>query len=101
MGSPLSPVLYNVYTKGLADLNQNGLSRVLTLADDGLIYKTTRDTQEAAQAVQQQLENVSQWCQDTGSLINPSKAQTLWCTLDNKAAGKVMPAVTFDGAVVE
>ena len=41
-GSPLSPVLYNVYTKGLADLNQNGLSRVLTLADDGLIYKTTK-----------------------------------------------------------
>ena len=32
-GSPLSPVLYNVYTKGLADLNSNGLSRVLTLAD--------------------------------------------------------------------
>ena len=38
-GSLLSPVLYNVYTKGLADLNSNGLSRVLTLADDGLIYK--------------------------------------------------------------
>jgi hypothetical protein len=36
-----------------------------------------------------------------GSLINPSKAQTLWRTLDNKAAGKAMPAVTFDGAVVE
>ena len=56
-GSPLSPVLYNVYTKGLADLNQNGLSRVLTLADYGLIYKTTRDTPEVVEAVQQQLEN--------------------------------------------
>ena len=39
-GFPLSPVLYNVYTKGLADLNSNGYSQVLTLADDGLIYKT-------------------------------------------------------------
>ena len=57
-GSPLSPFLYNVYTKGLADLNQNGLSRVLTLADDGLIYKTTRDTQEAAELVHQQLEPI-------------------------------------------
>ena len=36
-GSPLSPIHYSVYTKGLAVLNQNGLSRVLTLADDGLI----------------------------------------------------------------
>ena len=100
-GSLLSPIFYNVYTKGLAVLNQNGLSRVITLADDGLIiYKTTRDTHEAAEAVQQ-LENVSQWCQDTGSLISPSKAQTLWCTPDNRASGKTMPAVTVDGAAVQ
>ena len=65
ISSPLSPVLYNVYTKGMSDLNQNGLSWVLTLADDGLIYKTTRDTEEAAETVQQQLKKVSQWCQDT------------------------------------
>ena len=56
-GSPVSPVLYNTYTKGLVDLNQNGLRRVLTLTDDGLIYKTTNDTQEAAEAVQRQLYN--------------------------------------------
>ena len=37
----------------------------------------------------------------TQFLINPNKAQTLWCTLDNRAAGKPVPAVTFDGAVVE
>ena len=100
-GSPFSLVRYNVYSKGLADHNQNGLSWVLTLADDGFIYKTTRDTQEAAETVQKQLENMSQWCQDTGSLINPNKAQALLYTLDNKAASKAMPAVTFDGAVVE
>ena len=58
-GSPLSPVLFNVYTKGLADLNQNEPSKILTLADDGLIYKTSKDFQEAAEAVQQQLDSVS------------------------------------------
>ena len=57
-GLPLSPVLwlYNVYTKGLADLNglnQNGLSRV---ADDGLIFVQLQDNkghpaQKAAKAV--------------------------------------------------
>ena len=36
-GFTLSPVLYNVYTKRLADLNSNGLSQVLTLAEDGFI----------------------------------------------------------------
>ena len=43
-GSPLSPVLFNVYTKGLAELNQNGPSKILTLPDDGLIYKTSKDS---------------------------------------------------------
>ena len=57
-GSPLSPILYNVYTKGLADLNGNGLSRVLTLADDGLIYKTASDISTAVTAVQEHLEKV-------------------------------------------
>ena len=55
-GSPLSSVLFNVYTKGLADLNQNGPSKILRPADDGLIYKTSRDSQGAAKAVQQQLD---------------------------------------------
>ena len=32
---------------------------------------------------------VFRWCQDTGSLINPSKAQTSWCILDNRAVGEV------------
>ena len=99
-GSPLSPVHFSVYNKGLADLNQNGPSRILTLTDDGLVYKTSKDSQEATEAVQQ-LDSVYKWCHDTGSLINRNKAQTLWYTLDNRAAGKPVPAVTFDGAVVD
>jgi len=98
-GSSLSLVFFNVYTKGLADLNQNGPSKILILADDGLIYKTSKDSQEAAKAVQ--LGSVSKWCRDTGSLINPAKVQTLWCNLDNRAAGKPMPAVSLDVAVIE
>ena len=32
------------------------------------------------------------------SLINPNKAQTLWCALDNRTAGKAVPTATFDGS---
>ena len=85
----------------LADLNSNGLSRVLTLADDGLIYKTAGDIRTAVTAAQEQLEKVSHWCQETESEINPSKAQALWCTLNNKAVGQAMPAVSFNGEVTE
>ena len=34
--------------------------------------------------MQQQLDNVSQLCHETESLINPDKAQTPWCTLLSK-----------------
>ena len=33
----------------------------------------------AAETVQQQLDSVSNWCHNTGSLISPDKAQTFWC----------------------
>ena len=37
MGLPPGAVIGSAFTQGLADLNNNGLSRVLTLADDRLI----------------------------------------------------------------
>ena len=98
---PLSPVLYNVYRKGLADLNSNGLIRVLTLVDHGLIYKIASGTHTTVTTVQEQLQKVSHWCQETESEINPSTAQALWCTLNNKAVGQSMQAVSFNGEVIE
>ena len=38
---------------------------------------------------------------ETESEINPSKAQALWCTLNNKAVGQAMPAVSFSGEAIE
>ena len=70
---------------------------MLTLADDRLIYKTSSDISTAVTAVQEQLEKVSHWCQE----INPSKAQALWCTLNNKSVGQAMPAVSFNGEAIE
>ena len=87
--------------KGTGGLNSNGLSRVLTLVDDWLIYKTSSDIHTAVTAVQEQLEKVSHGCQATDAEINPSKTQSLWCTLNNKAEGQAMPAVSFSWEVIE
>ena len=55
-------------------------------------------TSLAAKAMQQQLDNVSKCLdQDSGSPNCPNKTQTPWFTLDNRMAGKAMPAVTFAG----
>ena len=74
MGFPqgflVSPVLFNVYDKKLADLNGNGLARAYTLAQVGCDYEAARDTQKAATAVQEQLDKVSEWCKETGLEIN-------------------------------
>ena len=45
----------------MVDLNGNGLRRVLTLADDGLIFKTASNTHTAVTTVQEPLEIASQF----------------------------------------
>ena len=80
-------------------LNSNGLSRVRTLADGGLIYETASETLIAVTVFQKHLEKVSRWYQETEFEINPRKAQTLWCTLNNKAVEQTMLAVSFNEKV--
>ena len=55
-GYPSPAVLFNTYTKELADLKTNGLSQVPTLTDDGLVNKTAMNTNTAVTALQEQLE---------------------------------------------
>ena len=56
---------------------------------------------KAVTTFQEQLERVLHWCQETESEINPSKVQALWCTLNSTAVGQAMPAVSFNGEVIE
>ena len=70
-GSLILPVLFNVYTKGLADLNQNGPSKILTLADDGLIQKHQR-------TLRRQLKQCNNWIVYPSGVTTPdlSSVQT-------------------------
>ena len=100
-GSPLSPVPFNVYTKGLAELNQNGPSKILTLADDGLIYKTSTDSRRQPKQCN------NNWIVYPNGVTTPdlSSVQTrhrhCGALLTTEHQANKMPAVTFDEAVVE
>lgn len=39
-GSPLSPVLHNIYTTTVTQITSRGPERILTIADDIFIYRT-------------------------------------------------------------
>ena len=74
---------------------------MLTLVDDMFIYRAASDIHTAVTAVQEQLDKVSHWCQEKESEISPSKVQALWCTLNNKAVGRAMPAISVTGEDIE
>ena len=94
--SDLSPL--QCLHKGTGGSEQQWFSQLLTLADDGLIYKTASDINTAAIAVQEHLEKVSHWCQETHSL---KSIQALWCTLNNKTEGQATPEVSCSWEIIE
>ena len=46
-----------------------------------------------ANQIQIYLNDVTGWCEDTNSKMNPAKAATLWCSLNNHIIRKDVPAV--------
>ena len=72
---------------------RNGYNRVPALADDKILYKMAKDAQTAFNFVQEQLEKVSQWCQEAECESSPSKAQALWSALSSEASEQGMTAV--------
>lgn len=44
-GSPISPVLYNIYTTVTAQITSVGIGRVLTFADNIILYNTGSHSQ--------------------------------------------------------
>ena len=85
--SPLFPVLYNIYTKGLANLNINGLKWVLTLADDGLIYKTASDINKAGHRCPRAAGKDVTLVPGDRFRNQPKQSAVLRCTFNSKAVG--------------
>ena len=77
----------------MGEVGGGGVRKWLQLASHTGRHMATKDTQEATLA-----KHVGS-VKTPGSLINPKKAQRLWCTW-NRSARKTMLAATVTGTVV-
>ena len=75
--------------------------RVLSFADDVLPYRQGKIRTEIASSLQLELDRIGQWCTEHSSLLQPSKADALWCSLNNHSVKAVMPTVSIDGQELE
>ena len=100
-GSALSPVLFNVYTIGITSNQLEGPGRVLSFADDVLVYRQGKNRIAIANSVQEELDRLSTWCEDNNGHIHPDKACVLWCSLNNHAVHAEMPAVSVGGKQIK
>ena len=99
-GSPLSPVLFNIYTAEIARLQLAGPGRMLTFADDIEAYIQGTDRDVMARQLQDAANQVLNWCHQNNAVINPEKAQVLWCSLDNRIVNGDVPAIACNGVDV-
>jgi len=100
-GSALSPVLFNVYTVGITSNQLEGPGRILSFADDVLIYRTGKDRQAVTEGVQGELDRIGTWCDEHNGKIHPGKAGVLWCSLNNRAVKATMPEVYINGQAIK
>ena len=100
-GSALSPVLFNIYTSQIASSGAYETGRVLTFADDVTIYEQGRDRLSTAKRLQTRLDKLAEWCKEHSAVINPAKAQVLWCSLNNRIVKDPTPPITFEFEIVD
>ena len=90
-------MLFNVYTVGITSNQLEGPGKVLSFADDILVYRHGRDRQIMADSVQEELDRIGQWCETHNGKLHPGKACVLWCSLNNHAVRADMPTVSVEG----
>jgi hypothetical protein len=81
-GSPLSPVLFNMYTVAITDQQWDGRGRTLSFADDILVYRQDSQRQEIAKSIQSELNRLSSSCVDPNTIVNPTNASVTWFSLN-------------------
>ncbi|XP_005112393.1 solute carrier family 22 member 15-like [Aplysia californica] len=88
-------------TVGITSGQLEGPGRVLSFADDVLVFRRGKDRQEIANAGQQELDRIGQWCVDHYAELHNDKACVLWGSLNNHAMKTKMPTVTINDRILK
>ena len=101
-GSALSPVLYNVCMSKQAEL-QIPRGRIPTFADGILVYTHGSDRQELDNEIDHTLEEITAWCNETGSVtcLSAANATSMWRSIDNPIVNKNMPEIALGKGAFE
>ena len=86
---------------GITSNQLEGPGRVLSFADDVLVYRQGKDRQTTAAEVQLELDRIGTWCEQKNAKIHPDKASVLWCSLNNRAVKDAMPEVEISGKAIK
>ena len=98
-GSTLGPLFYILYANDLANAIIDCKS--IFYADDTVIYSTKRNTNQAINDLQNDLNRMGEWCRDNGIHINTHKTKLMFFGSVQKLAKVTTPQVEIDGTVVE
>ncbi len=99
-GSPLSPVLFNIYTLDLARVD-SPLAPVKTFADDVLVSAKGKTKEVINSQMHPALSKIERCCEDDGNHINGEKANALFCTLNNRMKPEDLPTPVYGGTNIE
>ncbi|GAV02062.1 hypothetical protein RvY_12674-1 [Ramazzottius varieornatus] len=92
-GSILGPLLFVVAVNNLASKLK---SPVMQYADDIILWRTIKSDEDCT-ALQQDLQRLENWCEETGLKLNPEKSQDLRVSNKRKKVAVTSGSYTIDG----
>ncbi len=90
-GSPLSPILFNLYQ---ADIPKSPQTKISLFADDTCIFTSFRNPDSITTAIQNHLDQIQEWANSWKIKINAEKTQAIAIT--NKWARPQLENLTID-----
>jgi len=73
-GSPISPILFNIYTKNIKSVIKNNISQ---FADDIMIWTINNDIEIAAQELNNKLYKLDRWAKQLNLTFSPEKCRVI------------------------